>query len=443
MRGMLRRDILKALAVGAPLALSLGRVLAAQTDGPMPAVAGRWPVDRIKAWYAALPWLVGANYLPSNKINAIDMWQASTWDDRVIASEFELAQSIGFNTMRVFLHPLVWEDDEQCLYRRMDRFLDVAEHAGIRPSFVFFDDCHYPYAKLGPQPLPVRAFHNSGWVNAPDRELAERYARGEATTKEMAALKGYVQRTIARFANDRRVLYWELYNEPGRGNGEYNDDGVLVLAQIGDRSKRLVQDSWVWAREVAPSQPITSTNLGGVGEANSAINAANSDLYSIHFYDAFSELPKALSEWTSEGRPVLLTEWLNRSTIADIPEDMLPMLKARDAEWLKRADGSNAPKLMLPYLKEQNVGAINWGFVTGKSATNWHWSSRYVNGKIRNLAAERRAGNVIRPGDPLPEPKTWFHDLFRPNHLSHDPAEIEIFRSLTGAPRSWPSRASY
>ena len=435
---MNRREVLKTLAVGAPLTFSLARALAGQTDTPISTVAGRWPVERIKAWYAALPWLVGANYLPSNKINVIDMWQSSTWDRRVIADEFKLAQSIGFNTMRVFLHPLVWEDDERGLYRRMDRFLAMAEHAGIRPSFVFFDDCHYPYARLGPQPLPVPAFHNSGWVNAPDRALAERYASGEATTKEVAALKGYVQRTIARFANDRRVLYWELYNEPGRGNGEYDDAGKLILAQIGDRSSRLVQDSWIWAREVAPSQPITSTNLGGVGDTNSAINTANSDLYSIHFYDAFSELPKVLAAWSSEGRPVLVTEWLNRSTVADIPENMLPLLKARDAEWLKRADGSNAPKYVLPYLKEQNVGAINWGFVTGKSATNWHWSSRYVSGKIRNIAAERRAGNVIRHGDALPEPKTWFHDLFRPDHTPYDAAEIELFKSLTGAPRAWP-----
>ena len=247
----------------------------------------------------------------------------------------------------------------------------------------------------------------------------------------MITLKGYVQRTIARFANDRRVLYWELYNEPGRGNGEYDESGKLILAEIGDRSRHLVYDSWVWAREVAPSPPITSTCLGGIGETNTA----NSDLYAIHVYDSFAELQKVVAMWLSEGRPVLVTEWLNRSTIADIPEDIRPLL--RDADWLKRADGSNIPKYVLPYLKAQNVGAINWGFVTGKSQTNWHWSSRYENRRIRNLANERRAGNVIRPGYPIPEPKTWFHDLFRSDHTPYDQAEIELFGSLTGAPRSW------
>jgi len=433
---MIRRDILKSLAICVPLTFPMNSAWAAEAAAPPVPVAGRWSVERITAWYSGMPWLVGANYLPSNKINAIDMWQASTWDAREIASELKLAESIGYNTLRVFLHPLVWADDEHGLYRRMDRFLAMAERRGIRPSFVFFDDCHYPYAKLGPQPLPVPAFHNSGWVNAPDRQLAERYARGEASTGETSALRGYVQRTIARFANDRRVLYWELYNEPGRGNGEYDEAGKLILAEIGDRSRHLVQDSWAWARAVAPSQPITSTSLGGIGSASAEINAVNSDLYSIHVYDALSELQKAVTTWSADGRPVLVTEWLNRSTIADIPKDMLPMLK--DADWLKRADGTNIPQYVLPYLKEQNVGAINWGFVTGKSETNWHWSSRYVNGKIRNLAAERRAGNVIHSGDPLPEPTAWFHDLFRPDHTPYDPAEIELFRSLTSAPRSWP-----
>jgi hypothetical protein len=435
---MIRRDILKALAIGAPLTCVFGRAFAAESGMPTSVVpvAGRWSVERIATWYAKVPWLVGANYLPSDKINTIDMWQASSWNPQTIARELKLARSIGYNTLRVFIHPLVWADDEAGFYERIDQFLIIAKRNEIRPSIVFFDDCHYPYAKLGPQPLPVPAFHNSGWVNAPNRELAERYARGDATAAEVATLKNYVQRTIARFADDRRVLYWELYNEPGRGNGEYDESGTLILGQIGDRSQHLVRDSWVWAREIEPTQPITSTTLGSIGDMNSAINAANSDLYSIHVYDAFSELKKEVATWSADGRPVVVTEWLNRSTVADIPNEMMPLFTQE--EWHKRFDGTNIPKYVLPYLKAQNVGAINWGFVTGKSETDWHWSSRYVDGKIRNLAAERRAGNVIRPGEALPEPAKWFHDLYRPDHTPHDPSEIALFKALTGAPRDWP-----
>jgi hypothetical protein len=429
---MIRRDLLKSLAIAAPLAFPTGRALA-QTGASITPVPGRWSVERITDWYGPLRWLVGANYLPSNKINQIDMWQASTWDPDIIASEFDLARATGFNTMRVFLHPLVWEDDEDGLYRRMDQFLSIAAHAGIRPSFVFFDDCHYPYARLGPQPPPVvPAFHNSGWVNAPDRELAERYARGEATATEVAALKGYVQRTIARFAHDRRVLYWELYNEPGRGNGEYDATGTVILANIGDRSQHLVQDSWTWAREVAPSQPITSTGFGNIGEMNSAINTANSDLHSIHSYDGISAIREAVADWKAKGRPVVMTEWLNRTRAEDIPAEIRPLLN--DAAISKGFDGTNIPRIVLPHLKAEKVGAVHWGFVTGKSETNWNWFSRYRDGKLRNLAAERAAGNVLGEGETVPEPYTWHHDLYRPDHTPYDPAEIEVFRSLTARP---------
>lgn len=125
------------------------------------------------------------------------MWQASTWDPETIDKELGWAESIGFNTLRVYLHDLVWADDENGLYERMDQFLDICAKHGIRPFFVFFDDCHFPKPKLGEQPLPVRGYHNSGWVNSPAREVALRYAEGRETSEEAARLKGYVQRTIS------------------------------------------------------------------------------------------------------------------------------------------------------------------------------------------------------------------------------------------------------
>jgi hypothetical protein len=38
-----------------------------------------------------------------------------------------------------------------------------------------------------------------------------------------------------------------------------------------DLSQKLLHDSWVWAREVSPSQPITSCTAGSAGEMNLAI----------------------------------------------------------------------------------------------------------------------------------------------------------------------------
>lgn len=372
------------------------------------AVKGQWSKERINNWYAEQGWLVGANYYPATAINQIDMWQKSTWDPKQIKMELDWAESIGMNTLRVYLHDMVWADDEKGLYKRMDQFLDICAKRGIRPWFVFFDDCHYPNPKLGVQPLPVREYHNSGWVNCPARDVALRYADGKTTDAENAQLKGYVQKTIEHFKDDERVLMWELYNEPGHGTGENGDMGSAKKTRtaIGDVSSQLVYDSWVWAREVNPSQPITSCTAGAIGVKNKAINRLNSDVHSIHCYKPADEFTALIEDFQQDGRPVIMTEWLARTE-------------------------GNTPEAVLPIMKEMNVGAVCWGFVSGKSATIWPWSSRLINDQRRSLIQERKDGNVVHEGEEMPEPELWFHDLFRADGTPYKTSEIELFRKLT------------
>ena len=377
-------------------------------DGGYPVVSGRWSADRANGWYADLPWLVGCNYYPATAINAIDMWQASTFDPGTIDKELALAASIGMNTVRVYLHDLVWADDEQGLYGRMDSFMDICGKHGIRPFYVFFDDCHYPEPKLGVQPGPVRGVHNSGWVNSPARELALRFAEGNETPEEFARLRGYVRDTMRRFKDDDRVLMWELYNEPGRGTGSLTGTAKERRRMIGDRTNRLLHQSWIWAREAQASQPVSATSEGSVGEGNIAISRANSDVHSIHNYTSAEKLEALIAEYKLDGRPLLMTEWLartNGSTVGDC----------------------------LPVLKEHGVAAINWGFVSGKTGTVWPWTSRLdPAGGLVDVDARRESGDVVGPGDPFPEPEVWFHDLFRVDGTSFDQEEIDLFRELTG-----------
>ena len=372
-----------------------------------PPVEGRWPAEKANAWYAKLPWLVGCNYYPATAINQIEMWQASTFDPKTIDKELALAKSIGMNTLRVYLHDMVWADDEQGLYQRMDQFLDICKQHNIRPFFVFFDDCHYPDPVLGVQPLPVKGWHNSGWRNCPARDVALRFANGKATEAEIAQLKGYVQNTIRRFKDDDRVLFWELYNEPGRGNSETPQKPKYRPVQMREKSNKLVYESWKWAREINSSQPISSCTRGSVGLVNIAINRANSDIHSIHCYEPADELEKLIQEYKQDGRPVIMTEWLARTRGSTVAE-------------------------CLPVMKKYNVGAICWGFVSGKSGTIWPWSSRQEDGKPTSVAAKRKAGEIVQPGEKFPEPEVWFHDLFRIDGTPYDPAEIKVFKELTG-----------
>ncbi len=373
------------------------------------AVAGRWEESKINAWYAEQPWLVGCNYYPATAINQIDMWQKSTWDPSRIDLELGWAEKIGMNTLRVYLHDLVYQDDKKGLYKRMDEFLEICQKHKIRPFFVFFDDCHFPNPQLGEQPAPVIGFHNSGWVNSPARDLALRFAAGKASKAEIAHLKGYIQETMEHFKNDDRILMWELYNEPGRGTGENGDMGADDGSQssIGEKSNKLVYNSWVWAREVNPSQPITSNSEGSVGKTNKKINRLNADLHSIHSYSPPEKLRNFILEYQKDRRPVIVTEWLARTNNSTV-EDCLKVMK------------------------ELNAGAINWGFVSGKTGTVWPWSSRRENGKKISVKELREAGKVIKPGGPYPEPEIWFHDLLRYDGTPYNPEELRIFKSLTG-----------
>ncbi|MEM6362932.1 MAG: glycoside hydrolase family 2, partial [Planctomycetota bacterium] len=178
---------------------------------------------------------------------------------------------------------------------------------------------------------------------------------------------------------------------------------------IGDRSNRLVHDSWVWAREINPSQPITSCTQGSVGRMNVAINFANADFHSIHCYSPADTLNSLIQDYQSDGRPVFVTEWLARTNGSTVAE-------------------------CLPVMKQHNVAAINWGFVVGKSQTHYPWASRRNDkGKFLDVNATRDSGRVVHPGEPFPEPELWFHDLFRMDGTPFDPDEIKVFRNLTAS----------
>ena len=189
----------------------------------------RWTAERAEAWGRGAAWLVGANYTPASAINQLEMWQAETFDPQQIDKELAWAESLGFNSMRVFLHHLLWEQDAQGLLTRMDRFLDIAERHKIGVMFVLFDSVWDPHPKLGKQREPERGVHNSGWVQSP----------GEADMRDAsrhALLEAYVKGVVGRFKDDKRVQVWDLWNEPDNLNA--NSYGVNKLKREASTSTR-------------------------------------------------------------------------------------------------------------------------------------------------------------------------------------------------------------
>jgi hypothetical protein len=127
----------------------------------------RWTPAEAEAWYREKPFLVGANFIPSTAINPLEMWQVETFDPETIDRELGFAAAIGFNSMRVFLHHLLWEQDREGFLERVERFLAICDRRGIGVMMVLLDGVWDPNPRAGKQREPRPHVHNSGWVQSP------------------------------------------------------------------------------------------------------------------------------------------------------------------------------------------------------------------------------------------------------------------------------------
>ena len=326
-----------------------------------------WPTQKINEWYSNQGWLIGCNYIPHNAINQLEMWQEETFAPDVIDKELSWAKGLGFNTIRVFLHHLLWEQDNEGFLRRMEQFLTIAGKHGIKTMFVLFDGVWNPFPKSGKQPAPRNLVHNSGWVQCPGYDVLNDARRYDD-------LQAYVHGVVNHFKEDARVLLWDIFNEPDNLNtGSYKDKNARHKAKL---SMALLQKAVGWVRKIAPVQPITMAPWQGRWGDDSGLTAldnymfTNSDIISFHCYENKRGIQRHILELRRFERPMLCTEYMARplrSTFKDI----------------------------LPVLKKHNVGAYNWGFVAGKSQTNIAWDSWQKRYKK--------------------EPELWFHDVLWPD----------------------------
>jgi hypothetical protein len=344
--------------------------LSAAEDQP---IVKTWPKEKAWQWYNTHPWINGCNYLPSYAGNSTEFWQADTFDPRVIDRELTLAAGLGYNSVRVLMQYMVWENNPESYKARFAAFLELARKHGISVMPQFFDDCAFglqpdkwkrenPY--LGKQDDPIPGVFFPNWAPSP----------GHSRVTDISAwprLKKYMLDFMGTFKDDKRILAWDLYNEPSGGN-------------MGGKTIPLLKEVFLWAREIDASQPVTSGLWNGDNAINSII-LKNSDIITFHQYptpdpDRFKET----------GRPVICTEWMIR-TGPNIHNDIFAKT--------------------LPGLKEKKIGSYSWGLVNGRSQAQFPWGSQ--------------------PG--TPEPKIWFTDIFRDiQGTAYDQDEIDAIRKVSG-----------
>jgi hypothetical protein len=325
--------------------------------------AGIWSAEKANAWYAQHKWINGANFTPSTAINQLEMWQADSFDPKTIDRELGYAEGIGFNTMRVFLHSMAWQQDSNGFKQRVSSYLSIADKHHIQTIFVFLDDCWNPSAKTGEQPEPKTGIHNSGWLQDPGNRIKD--------ANEVALLQKYVTDVLTTFKHDKRILLWDLFNEPG--NSSKNDASLPLLTQI-----------FSWARTVNPDQPLSAGLWDWSLEKLNTFQLTHSDVITYHDYEDPDKHERVVQILKANGRPVICTEYMAR---------------------LRNSTFENT----MPMLKKENIGAINWGLVSGKTNTIYAWDAPMPNGD---------------------EPKLWFHDVFRKDGTSYKQDEVNLIKQL-------------
>lgn len=349
--------------------------------GPPRRDRARWSVERAATWGARTGWLVGSNFTPSTCSNQLELWQAATFDPATIDRELGFAAGLGMNSIRLFLHDLMWEIDGGDFLDRVDHVLDLAAGHGIRTMPVLFDGIWDPEPRPGPQRSPRPGVHNSTWVQGPGAAVVGDESR-------WPSLRPYVDAVLGRFGADDRVVAWDLFNEPDSPNPAY------LRRDVADKRRRvgdLLELVWDWAAEADPDQPLTVgaylfTHHRRPEAATPVARTAleRSDVVSFHSYAPDEVLRRSIANLSTIGRPLICTEWLGRP---------------------------KSPPSQLRVFHDAGVGAYMWGLVDGRSQTRYPWTTWW------------RRGDVRWP---------WFHEMLHADGSAYDEAEVAAFRRTTG-----------
>ena len=146
----------------------------------------------------------------------------------------------------------------------------------------------------------------------------------------------------------------------------------------------LLKSVFIWAREINPNQPLTAGLWAWDFQELNAFQALNSDILTYHNYEDEKHHQHVINLLKSHGRPMVCTEYMARTNNSRF---------------------SN----ILPILHRENIGAINWGLVAGRSNTKYAWNTPIEDG-----------------GEPI----EWFHEVFRKDGTPYRQDEADLIKKL-------------
>ena len=281
--------------------------------------------------------LVGSNYTPAYAVNQVHFWH--DFRPEVVEKELAAARKLfGISTLRVFLHNINFDREKNVFLGNIEKFLAICDRHGIRPGFVFFDDCHRPDGIYLDRPTtPIKGFHNGRWAWCPQRR--------ERDPESLEKFKPYVQEIIKAHRNDKRVLFWEIFNEPARGSAY---------------SRRLSVAGYRWAKELQPIQPVLNCHFDRAKGGWSDTDVT--DIVDAHIYRwaprAWDRLAAA-----NPSKGTVFTE-AGARWYAPRPSHGEP---CEVIHWLEKRRGAGKP----------TPGVyLCWELMVGNSNCRWHWTDK-------------------------------------------------------------------
>ena len=349
----------------------------------------QWTEQEINEWYAKQPWLRGTNFLPSDCINRLDMWQSFGREEHLKTAETELklSEETGFNTVRLWCNFDVYYKEPEEFMQTLESYISLCAkyHHSVMLVLAYEEDLPYGdkfvAKELGAQKEYYNHFNRD--YELQDKLTAEHAYKHYTEYPEIKPIyMEMVERVVKKYRADNRILAWNVENEPG--------------ITIGSRAVKLQEELFALVRSLDPVQPLAADVWTGINEDGTFTTEAEakayelSDFISFHSYSKYEKFLTGIYTLKKYfRRPIIVTEWLNRCNHNTVQE-------------------------IYPLMLIENVGCYCWGFVQGKTYTTEPWEALWKQAESN-------------PDVDFDFTK-WQHELYRKNLHPYDPREINTIR---------------
>ncbi len=350
----------------------------------------QWTKEQACEWYKKVGWQRGCNFIGSDCANRIDMWQSYGSKQRLENADRELGlcEKIGFNTVRYLIEFDVWYQERESFMDILEQYIALAAKHGQSVMLCLCNEAQLPRGdKYEPKPLGEQFYalgYHQGRLPLTDEQKAMPAFHVLEKPELRPLYLEMVREIVGKYAHDERILCWNVYNEPG-------------VSGIGNRSIDMLNVLFETVREMDPDQPLCADIWRSLLNDEprtepEKVALALSDIISYHSYTPIDKMIPQLCALREFGRPIFITEWLNRINHSDVRE-------------------------LYPMFYMENISCYCWGFVVGKTQTHepWEqlWADYYDPSKQVNYDFTK-----------------WQHDLFRSNLRPYDPNELEIIERI-------------